>query len=403
MSRFFSLLRHRFLLAALLCLAFALQANAQSLRYKEAFSAYQTQNFVAAENTWTDLANGGDINAQYALGVMHLRQEASDASPAAAFSWFEKAAKQGHATAMFNLGVAYWEGSGVEQNKSQALSLWEESAGQGDSGAQFNLGLAYYIGEERDPNLRLAAQWISLAADQNHPEAKRILSVINSELISNKSSESDVVASSSEQSTDVSAAEQSSSVTAAITEQQEPAQSTQTGTVEVAGITPQESESTSSAAAKSTADAEENKFWKTVNRSTSLYDTPNGVSFRELPPGTPLEIKGQSGGWAQITLPDGLRTWIYSKYINVDGDRGVINADAVRIRPTPSTNNSTSPPLGKYRRGERVVVLSTQGDWTEIRAPKKISAWLRVDDVVEYSDTEENRQQQWAKSSANGA
>ena len=142
---------------------------AQSSRYAEAFTAYQNQKFNDAESIWLELANAGDVNAQYALGVMHLRQEASDASPAAAFSWFEKAAGQGHATAMFNLGVAYWEGTGVTQNKGQALDLWEQSAQKGDSGAQFNLGLAYYIGEERNPDLAQAAKWIGRAAKQNHP------------------------------------------------------------------------------------------------------------------------------------------------------------------------------------------------------------------------------------------
>ena len=349
----------------LVLLFIPVSAFSQSATYEQAFSAYQTQKFAEAESLWTELANGGDVNAQYALGVMHLRQEASDASPAAAFSWFEKASDQGHATAMFNLGVAYWEGAGVTQDKSKALSLWQNAALKGDSGAQFNLGLAYYIGEERSPDLEQAAKWIGLAADQNHPEATRILAAIESE----QANGSNANVSKDSQGSDTPASSENK---------------------------PEESTELSETALSL------NKYWKTVDQVTLLFDSPNGTSFRELSPGTPLEIMGQDGGWAQITLPQGLRTWIYSKFIEIEGAKGVISGDAVRIRPNPSTDSAISPPLGKYQRGEQVTVLSSNEEWVEIRAPKQIGAWLKVESIIEYQDTSENRASQWKQAVANG-
>lgn len=357
-------------------------AAAQSTRYEEAFKAYQNQNFSDAEVTWIELADSGDVNAQYALGVMHLRQEASDSSPAAAFSWFEKAAAQGHATAMFNLGVAYWEGAGVEQNKDQALTLWEQSALKGDSGAQFNLGLAYYIGERREPDIQTAARWISLAAEQDHPEAKRILAVIQTELNQGKQ----VAAVSTPEDT-------------AVAEDGQP-QSSQASTLETASLAL--SEEGSADQKVSTDSTEQKSYWKTANRVTTAYHKPGGIALKEIPGGTPIEIIGQEGGWAQFSLPDGLRTWIYSKFISVDGDRGLINAESVRVRPGPSTDNNTSPPLGRYKDGEQVRILGQQGDWTEIRAPKTIGAWIKIEDITEYRDTAENRRQQWQQSLADG-
>lgn len=363
----------------LICLNHAV---AQSTRYEEAFKAYQNQNFSDAEVAWIELADSGDVNAQYALGVMHLRQEASDSSPAAAFSWFEKAAAQGHATAMFNLGVAYWEGAGVEQNKDQALTLWEQSALKGDSGAQFNLGLAYYIGEQREPDIQTAARWISLAAEQNHPEAKRILSVIQTELNQGKQ----VAAAATQDNTAAAEGEQS--------------KSSQASTLETASLAPLEQGSANQQVSRTS--TEQKSYWKTVSRVTTAYHKPGGIALQEIPGGTPIEIIGQEGGWARFSLPDGLRTWIYSKFISVDGDRGLINAEAVRVRPRPSTDNSTSPPLGRYENGEQVTILGQQGDWTEIRAPKTIGAWIKIEDITEYQDSEENRQQQWQQSLANG-
>jgi SH3-like domain-containing protein len=363
----------KFLIGTTVCLSFLDQVSAQSARYEEAFSAYQSQNFSDAEVAWIELAGNGDVNAQYALGVMHLRQEASDSSPAAAFSWFEKAASQGHSTAMFNLGVAYWEGTGVEKNKDQALKLWEQSAQKGDSGAQFNLGLAYYIGEERAPDIKTAEKWISLAAEQDHPEAKRILGVIQSELDGG----------------------QQAIVTTS--------QTLTEGSADVSDVNQVDGEEKLETASLSTSsDQSSERFWKTINQTTTAYHKPDGVALLELPAGTPIDVIGQDGGWARFSLPDGLRTWIYSKFITIDGEHGVINADAVRVRPRPSTDNESSPPLGQYKRGERVSVVNEQGDWTEIRAPKNIGAWLMVTDILEYRDSKKNRQLQWEQSLADG-
>ena len=360
----------------LICVIALGQAHAQSSRYEEAFKAYQNQNFTDAEVTWIELADSGDVNAQYALGVMHLRQEASDSSPVAAFSWFEKAAAQGHATAMFNLGVAYWEGAGVEQNKDQALTLWEKSALKGDSGAQFNLGLAYYIGEQREPDIETAARWISLAAEQDHPEAKRILGVIQNEL------------------------EQGQQVASTAGGSNDQSQSAGVSAIETASLAPASEVGSSNQSSSATAVMK--KYWKTADRSTTAFHKPGGVVLQDIPAGTPVEIIGQEGGWAKFSLPDGLRTWIFSKFISIDGDQGVINAEAVRVRPKPSTDNSTSPPLGQYKRDERVTVIGQQGDWTEIRAPKSVGAWIKIEDIVEYEDTAENRQNSWQQSLAAG-
>ena len=367
------------IVASVLLVGLSADSEAQSTGYEQAFRAYQTQKFDEAETIWIELANAGDVNAQYALGVMHLREEASDSNPAAAFSWFEKASNQGHATAMFNLGVAYWEGTGVNQDKAKALSLWEQSANKGDSGAQFNLGLAYYIGEERSADLAEASKWISQAADQGHPEATRILAVINSELTNNNS-----------ELTNNSGGVASNNTNA-------------TAGSEAALTTTDESSLVATDNIQSASTAQPTKlYWKSADSEVELYDQANGTAFGALQPGTPLEIMGQDGGWARVTLPDGLRTWIYSKFINIDEDHGIITADSVRVRPIPSTNNSKSPPLGKYRRGDRVLIIGSEGDWVEIRAPKQIGAWLRVQDIIEYKDTESNRALQWQQAVADG-
>ena len=323
------------------------------------------------------------------MGVMHLRQEASDASSAAAFSWFEKAADQGHATAMFNLGVAYWEGSGITQNKKKALALWEQAALKGDSGAQFNLGLAYYIGEERAPDLSLAQKWIGLAADQNHPEAKRILNVIKTELVDKKQLTT--------QGASITAAATASTATTN-SESGSSTDATSASNMEVAATVPASTES----ATASASDGTNRQYWRSGSEAVTLFDRPGGTPFRDIPAGTPLEVTGQDGGWVKVTMPDGLKTWIYSKFIDIADETGIITGDGVRVRPNPSTDNAASPPLGKYRRVDKVSVISDEGQWVEIRAPKSIGGWLKVTDITQYKDTVSGRNRQWQRALSNG-
>ena len=389
----------KILMVAVLSAMISLPATAQSKEYDQALSAYQNQNFTDAESIWTELANLGNVNAQYAMGVMHLRQEASDASPAAAFSWFEKASNEGHPTAMFNLGVAYWEGTGVEENRKAALDLWEQSALKGDSGAQFNLGLAYYIGEEREADLDQAAKWIDLAADQKHPEANRILKLIQSERQQQQPSATTDLATIATTSSDQSTNQGANDTSTSNADGTNSASSTDSS----AAVADDVVAATDAASAAAVDESPKSRYWKTINRSISVFDKPNGIAFREIPPGTPLEVTGQDGGWARVTLPDGIKTWVFRRFIDINGGKGVINTDAVRVRPNPSTDNNTSPPLGKYEEGVEVTVLDGIGDWIQIRAPKSIGVWLRVDDIVQYQETEENRQKEWKQAQANGA
>ncbi len=50
-------------------------AQQLSIQYNLAASAYQSGNFDEAEERWIELAGTGDANAQYALGIMHLKKE----------------------------------------------------------------------------------------------------------------------------------------------------------------------------------------------------------------------------------------------------------------------------------------------------------------------------------------
>ena len=353
---------------------------AQSDKFKMAYYAYQKQDFETAGNTWRKLAKAGDINAQYAVGIMELRGETSNASPARAFKWFKKAANQGHSTAMFNIGVAYWEGLGIKQDRDQALLWWKKSAIAGDMGAQFNLGLAYYIGEEKTTDLDKAAKWISMAAKQNHPEAKRIYNILihdNPTLTKNE--------------TTVTEDDSGSSAKTVVAKNM---------VIEQKGILAVESSQQAETFQKQ---IETEEFWKTTESITLLTEPgESGLNIGSLPAGAPVEIIKSQGDWSQVTLPTGLKMWIYEEFINVNDGKGEIKGTGVRVRPKPTTDNTISPPAGSYRNGDNVAVLEKEGKWYQIRAPKHIGGWIPNSKLEKYQDTKTNRTQLWDLMMAKG-
>lgn len=106
-----------------------------------------------------DLAEAGDANAQWMMGQGLLTPP--DADPAAAFTWFQRAAEQGHPLAQRDLGLLYEAGWGVEQNLTEAY-FWYSLAALHDSGraAVRRDGIATGLsGEQRAEAERRLQSW----------------------------------------------------------------------------------------------------------------------------------------------------------------------------------------------------------------------------------------------------
>ncbi len=77
------------------------------------------------------LAEAGDANAQWVVGQGLLSPP--DGDPAAAFTWFRRAAEQGHSLAQRDIGLLYEAGWGVKQDLQEAY-FWYSLAAVHDSG-----------------------------------------------------------------------------------------------------------------------------------------------------------------------------------------------------------------------------------------------------------------------------
>jgi TPR repeat protein len=99
------------------------------------YQSYLKGDYSAAYNEWLPLAELGDAEAQYNLGVMYDEGAGMEQDLAAAAGWYRKAAEQGFMDAQTNLGIMYYHGQGVGRDHAEAARWFSLAASQGDSQA----------------------------------------------------------------------------------------------------------------------------------------------------------------------------------------------------------------------------------------------------------------------------
>ena len=96
--------------AALLVLGFGAGAKAD---FDGAMSAYEAQDYGAAMAEFESLAEAGEAEAQYQLGVMYAEGHGVTVDNVEAVAWYRRAAEQGMPDAQYDLGHSYAAGIGV--------------------------------------------------------------------------------------------------------------------------------------------------------------------------------------------------------------------------------------------------------------------------------------------------
>ncbi len=137
---------------------------------------------------YSKAAEQGDAKAQLLLGMMYYKGKGVPEDISQAFYWYQKAAKQGNADAQLVLGVMYAIGGGrVSQDNNQAFYWYSKAAEQGDAKAQFGLGEMYYYGLGMPQDTIAALMWFNLAAEGGYQYAAKLKN-----LLANKMSSSDI-------------------------------------------------------------------------------------------------------------------------------------------------------------------------------------------------------------------
>ena len=165
------------LAASWLALATAGAANADD--FDHGFTAYLGGNYTQSFRVWRPLAEAGEVEAQFGLGLLYERGRGAPRDLAEAAAWYARAAGQGSMRAQTQLGGMYARGDGVPADWGQAIAWWERAAAQGSMRAQFLLGQSYHFGSGVGHDLDKAVQWYDKAAAQGYRPAALQIQEIN--------------------------------------------------------------------------------------------------------------------------------------------------------------------------------------------------------------------------------
>ncbi len=121
--------------------------------FQSANTAFQRQDFAGALSEWLPLAQKGDVNAQFNVGVILLNGMAGRRDTAQAALWFRRAAELGLAPAAGALGLLLVKGDGVPRDVAAGLRFLETAAAGNDFDALMILGDLYAAGREVTPNI----------------------------------------------------------------------------------------------------------------------------------------------------------------------------------------------------------------------------------------------------------
>ena len=126
-------------------------------------------------NTLIELANTGDANAQFNLGMMYSSGRGVPRNDVEAVKWFRKAAEQNNVQAQLTLGNMYSSGRGVPRNDAEAVKWLRKAAKQNNVQAQLTLGIMYSTECGVPRNDAEAVKWFRKAAEQNDAQAQCLL------------------------------------------------------------------------------------------------------------------------------------------------------------------------------------------------------------------------------------
>ncbi len=140
----------RAILIALVVVFFAGHAAAET--FESGVSAFKRGDDGAALKIWEALAESGDRDAQFNIGILHAHGSGFDSDRDAALRWLNRAANQGDVVAAYNMGVLLADDATGSPDYESAARWFEVAISAGHVAAMEGLAilLANGRGVERD-------------------------------------------------------------------------------------------------------------------------------------------------------------------------------------------------------------------------------------------------------------
>ena len=139
---------------------------------------FEQKEYKRAWKWYLKLADSGDPDGQYYVGLFYLNGYHVTRSSHTALKSFEKAAAAGSVNANYEIGLIYLQ----EQKYDMSADAFEKAANAGHSNAMISLATAYQKGLGRNMDLTVAATWLQKAVSTGNVQAQKLLDMCISQM-----------------------------------------------------------------------------------------------------------------------------------------------------------------------------------------------------------------------------
>ncbi len=137
--------------------------------YEQAEKAYIAEDYSKAFELFEPLANAGNDDAQYYMGIMYHFGDGVRQSYEKAYEWYLKSAEAGDLDSQYRVATLYEDGDGIREDKNKAFNWFLKSAQQGHKTSQFKVAFYSDDGSIIDQDYEQAAYWYQKAGEQGDP------------------------------------------------------------------------------------------------------------------------------------------------------------------------------------------------------------------------------------------
>ncbi len=130
------------------------------------------QNLAEAMRLFRRSAEQGNPDGQNAMGYSYMMGDGVEKNFDTARLWLNKAAAQGSTKAYRSLGKTYLDGWGVKKDEAQATAWYRKSADAGDPVGCWLLGRSYEMGLGIPKDIVKAVAWYRKSSDQGDPDGQ---------------------------------------------------------------------------------------------------------------------------------------------------------------------------------------------------------------------------------------
>lgn len=135
-------------------------------------AAYDVGDYQTALAEWQALAEEGNADAQFGIGILYGSGYGVSLDDAQAVKWYQLAADQSHPDAQCHLAVMHSNGWGVPQSDQEAFKWFHRAAENGVTEAQLNVAKMYAGGYGVGKDEVEARKWLAIAANLGEVGAK---------------------------------------------------------------------------------------------------------------------------------------------------------------------------------------------------------------------------------------